>query len=259
MHIFQKNMISSGKFTKGGLVTFSPTRYFKALAGIILFVAQTSKAQEEATVPDYIAIAQSGSSPLWEQKGLSWNQIYTHSTTTQDINETYPIGSQLQRSRYNMFASIGVPPGTTYHIYNSQTVVTSGHLAGLPKYTLVTARSPNGDFSVIYTARRGEETELYQKSDGSLYQAFDAQCIFGSAGFEGARQEGNSPSLGTNIAFLWEGGGFGPGFLPNMALPEGYLEQRQNLHQSAQKICEGLLFQNGNWLPIPVPVPDPNP
>lgn len=200
-------------------------------------------------IPTYIAVTQSGSSPLWEQKGLSWNQIYLHSQSTQNINDTYPIGSQLPRSRYNMFASIGVPKGTTYHVYNSTNTVSSGVLMGQSIYTLVTAQSPSGDMSVIYTARRGEENELYQNADGALYQAFDAQCIFGSAGYEGARQEGHSPSLGNQIAFLWEGGGFGPGFTHSMSLPEGYLEKMEHLSASAQKLCEGLIFLGGNWYP----------
>jgi hypothetical protein len=148
-----------------------------------------------------------------------------------------------------MFATMAVPPGTIYHIYNSPNNIGSGSLSGLPEYTLVLAENPDGTKSVIYTARRGEENEIYTKADGTTYQAFDAQCIFGTAGYDGARQEGNSPSLRNNIAFLWEGGGFGPGYSPNMALREGHLQWAESVNDQAHNITEGLTYQDGQWTP----------
>jgi len=220
-----------------------------ALQGMGALTAAQEAPSGSGSAPQCILIQNSGTSSSWEAKGLSWNQTFYFSNSTQSISETYPAGSQLGLSRYSMFAGTAVPTGTTYHTYHGEARVLTGDLSGLPKYSMVVAESPTGELSIIYTARRGEANEMYQKNDGSQYQAFDAQCIFGGAGYEGARQEGNSPALSQAVSFLWEGGGFGPGYSPNMALPIGYFERIKKCHDQAISLAKGLKFEQGQWSP----------
>jgi hypothetical protein len=145
----------------------------------------------------------------------------------------YPVGSLIIRAQDPTYSAAAI----WIAVLADGTVKPVGYQAGGPKFGMHVAWFAADGTPAPTTPWGGAAVT----GEGAFvaYDDYTADITTYSGWYVGPK----ATSTFTGFTVVWDGGGFGPGYVPPVAPQGAFVEQ-------AEELNKGLIFDNGQWSPI---------